>query len=376
MRKCIVISDSFKGTLSSREICDIARQTIPKFFPCCKVITVPVADGGEGTVDCLIEAIGAKPVEVSVSGPYRENITAVYARKEKLAVIEMASAAGLPMVKDRMNPGQTTTYGVGELIRHGVEHGCSEILLGLGGSATNDGGCGCAAALGAVFYDQEGRSFVPTGETLEQIQRIDCTRVRKLLRDVRVTAMCDVDNPLCGPMGAAHIFGPQKGADEAMVERLDRGLFHLDRVMCRDLGLSVAELPGAGAAGGMGGGCVAFLGAKLKPGIECILDLVEFDTMLDGVDLVITGEGHIDSQSVRGKVISGIAKRTGPLGIPLLALVGGIGEDAGVGYDMGVTAMFSIDRPAQDFREYASRSTVYYRRTLEDILRLIRAVGK
>ena len=376
MKKCIVISDSFKGTVSSLEICEIAKQSIPRFFPECEVIALPVADGGEGTVECFVKGINAEPVTVSATGPLGAPLDAVYARHGNQAIVEMASVAGLPLLNNRLDPMNATTFGVGQLIRHAIENGCTEILLGLGGSCTNDGGCGCAAALGAVFYDQEGRSFVPTGETLEQIQRIDCTRVRKLLRDVRVTAMCDVDNPLCGPMGAAHIFGPQKGADEAMVERLDRGLFQLDRVMCRDLGLSVAELPGAGAAGGMGGGCVAFLGAKLKPGIECILDLVEFDTMLDGVDLVITGEGHIDSQSVRGKVISGIANRTGPLGIPLLALVGGIGEDAGVGYDMGVTAMFSIDRPAQDFREYASRSTVYYRRTLEDILRLIRAVGK
>ncbi len=375
MKKCIVISDSFKGTISSLEICRMAKQSVPKFFPHCQVLTVPVADGGEGTVDCFVEAIGVQPVTAAVTGPYGEPVQAVYGRRGERAIIEMAAAAGLPMVGERRNPGETTTYGVGQLIAHAVEQGCREILLGLGGSATNDGGCGCAAALGVRFYDRQGKTFVPTGLTLEQIHRIDCARARQLLQGVSITVMCDVDNPLCGPRGAAHVFGPQKGADEAMVERLDRGLHHLAQVAARDLGVSVAELPGAGAAGGMGGGCVAFLGARLKSGIECVLDTVGFDAMLEGTDLVITGEGRIDSQSVHGKVISGIAGRTKPRNIPLVALVGGIGEDAGEGYDLGVTAMFSIDRPARDFREYADKSAVYYQRTLEDILRLLRAMG-
>lgn len=374
MKKCIVISDSFKGTISSLEICRIARESIPKFFPQCQVVTVPVADGGEGTVDCFVEAIGAQPVKAAVTGPYGETVQAVYGRKGACAILEMAAAAGLPMVGERRNPGETTTYGVGQLIAHAVEHGCREILLGLGGSATNDGGCGCAAALGVRFYDRQGEAFVPTGLTLEQIQKIDCSQARQRLQGVTITVMCDVDNPLYGPRGAAHIFAPQKGADKDMVERLDRGLVYLAQVMERDLGTCVAQIPGVGAAGGMGGGCVAFLGAKLKSGIESVLDTVEFDAMLEGTDLVITGEGRIDGQSIHGKVISGIAGRTKPRNIPLLALVGAIAEDADAGYDLGVTAMFSIDRSARDFREYADQSAVYYQRTLEDILRLIRAV--
>lgn len=374
MKKCIVISDSFKGTLSSLEICSIARESIPKFFPQCRVVTVPVADGGEGTVECFVQAIGAAPVSVPVTGPYGESISATYARKEQLAVIEMAAAAGLPMVGENKNPETTTTYGVGQLIAHAVESGCRKILLGLGGSATNDGGCGCAAALGVRFWDKNGKEFVPTGKTLADIDCIDASRAKAALDGVTVTVMCDVENPLCGPNGAAHVFGPQKGADEAMAERLDRGLDHLAQVVERDLRVSVAQIPGAGAAGGMGAGCMAFLGAELKSGIECVLDTVGFDGLLEGADLVITGEGRIDSQSVQGKVISGIARRTKPREVPLLALVGSIGEDAGAGYDLGVTAMFSIDRSAQDFREYADRSAVYYQRTLEDILRLIQHV--
>lgn len=376
MNKCIIISDSFKGTISGLEICRIAKQSIPKFFPQCEVLTIPVSDGGEGTVDCFIEAIQASPVEVTVSGPYGEPVQAIYGRKGACAIIEMAAAAGLPMVGQRKNPGETTTYGVGQLIAHAIEHGCREILLGLGGSATNDGGCGCAAALGVKFYDQLGNEFVPVGLTLAQIHKIDCSSAQQRLQGMHITVMCDVDNPLYGSTGAAYIFAPQKGADENMVTLLDEGLKKMDIAIQASLNRSVAELPGAGAAGGMGGGCVAFLGAELKSGIECVLDTVGFDAILRGADLVITGEGRIDSQSVHGNVISGIAKRTKPLHIPLVALVGSIAEDAAAGYDLGVTAMFSIDRSAQSFQEYASKTNVYYQRTLEDILRLLKAANR
>lgn len=374
MKKCIVISDSFKGTLSSLEICRIARESIPRFFPDCQVITAPVADGGEGLVECFEAAIGAQPVTVSVTGPLGRPVRALYARKDELAIVEVAAAAGLPMMGRNGDPARTTTYGVGELIRHAIENGCIEILLGLGGSATNDGGCGCAAALGTDFYDKHGKRFIPTGATLERIETIRVSDGWTMPEEVRITVMCDVDNPLYGPTGAAYIFGPQKGADTAMVAQLDQGLRKLDAVMKKDLGVSVADVPGAGAAGGMGAGCMAFLHAELKPGIECVLDTIGFDAMLEDAELVITGEGRIDSQSVHGKVISGIAKRTRSRGIPLIALVGGIAEGAEAGYDLGVTAMFGIDRSAQDFHEFAADSAKYYQRTLEDILRLIAAV--
>ena len=376
MKKCIIISDSFKGTLSSLEICEIARQSIPRFFPACEVVTVPVADGGEGTVECFVEAIQAVPVKAAVSGPYGEAVEAVYARSGSKAVVEMACAAGLPMVGERRNPAETTTYGVGQVIRHAVESGCTEILLGLGGSATNDGGCGCAAALGARFYDREGNLFVPLGKNLDQICLIDLTETKALLDGVKITVMCDVENPLYGPTGAACIFAPQKGADEEMVQVLDGQLRSLDQTLQRELGLSIARQPGTGAAGGMGAGCIAFLNAELKSGIEAVLDMVDFDRRLEGADLVITGEGRIDAQSVHGKVISGIAKRTSPRGVPLVAIVGGVAESAGEAYDLGVTAMFGIDREAVAFERYAHKTRENYQRTLEDILRLIRAMGK
>ena len=374
MKKCIVISDSFKGTLSTLDICAIAREVFPAHFPDCELVTLPVADGGEGTVACFLEALQAQPVTVSISGPFGEPIQAVYARKNSLAVIEMASAAGLPLAGERRDPETATTYGVGQLIHHAVEQGCTDILLGLGGSATNDGGCGCAAALGTCFFDAAGNSFVPVGGTLADIAHIDVRERCRLLENVRVTVMCDVENPLFGPNGAAWVFGPQKGANDAMAARLDDGLRHLDAAFQQDLGLHLADLPGAGAAGGMGAGSIAFLGGTLRSGIEAVLDAVDFDRRLDGTDLVITGEGRIDAQSVQGKVISGIAKRTAPRNIPLVAIVGGIGPGAEAAYDLGVTAMFSINRAAESFAESAPKSAENYRRTLSDLLRLIKAM--
>lgn len=376
MKKCIVISDSFKGTLSSLEICGIAQKSIPQFFPACEVITVPVADGGEGTVDCFMEAIHAEPVTVAVTGPYGEPITATYCRSGCRAVVEMASAAGLPMVADRLNPEKTTTFGVGQMIRHAVENGCTEILLGLGGSCTNDGGCGCAAALGTRFFRADGTGFVPVGGDMDQIAHIDVSETRELLRNVQITVMCDVDNPLHGARGAAYVFAKQKGADEDMIARLDGQLRCLDAALQRELGLSLGQKPGTGAAGGMGAGCIAFLNAELKSGIDAVLDMVEFEDHLDGADLVITGEGRIDSQSVHGKVISGIAKRTSPRNVPLVAIVGGIADGAEEAYDLGVTALFGTDRQAVAFEKFADKTAENYRKTLEDILRLIRAVER
>ena len=376
MKKCVMISDSFKGSLSSSDICAIARESVGKFFPGCEVVTLPVADGGEGTVDCFLEACGGEAVKVTgASGPYGEKIDAVYARlDETTAVVEMADTAGLPMVGDKKDPCKTTTYGVGELVRHAVEQGAKHIILGLGGSATNDGGCGCAAALGVKFTDKDGKEFVPVGGTLDQIAGIDVSAAKALLEGVELTAMCDIDNPMYGERGAAYIFGPQKGADDEMVKFLDGQLRAMDAAIIKCLDLHVADLPGAGAAGAFGAGCVAFLGAKLKSGIETVLDTVEFDRRMEGADVVFTGEGRIDSQSVHGKVIDGISRRTTKAGVPLVAIVGDVRDDAYEAYDIGVTAIFSINRLAIPFSEARPRSRQDYIRTFEDVLRLIRAV--
>lgn len=371
MKKCVVVSDSFKGTVSSREICAIAQQVIPRHFPACEVVCIPVADGGEGTVDCFVQAMGAKRVGVTVTNALGEKSTAAYARLGELAIIEMAAAAGLPQVGALRCPGTATTYGVGELIAHAVDSGCRKILLGLGGSATNDGGCGCAAALGVRFYDADGQSFVPVGDTLGRIARIDTAEAEALLRSVEITVMCDVTNPLYGPTGAAYVFAPQKGADAEKVKSLDAGLRHFGDVIRSQYGLDVGAMPGAGAAGGMGAGCVALLGGTIQSGIDAVLDVTGFDRQLEGADLVITGEGSIDPQSADGKVVSGVARRTKAKGVPLIAIAGGIADSAGAVYDIGVSAMFSTDRAALPVDMLGARSPGDYEATLSDIMSLI-----
>ena len=371
MKKCVVVSDSFKGTVSSREICAIAQQVIPRHFPACEVVCIPVADGGEGTVDCFVQAMGAQRVGVTVTNALGEKSAAAYARLGELAIIEMAAAAGLPQVGALRCPGTATTYGVGELIAHAVDSGCRKILLGLGGSATNDGGCGCAAALGVRFYDADGQSFVPVGDTLGRIARIDTAEAEALLRSVEITVMCDVTNPLYGPTGAAYVFAPQKGADAEKVKSLDAGLRHFGDVIRSQYGLDVGAMPGAGAAGGMGAGCVALLGGTIQSGIDAVLDVTGFDRQLEGADLVITGEGRIDSQSADGKVISGVARRTRAKGVPLIAIAGGIADSAGAVYDIGVSAMFSTDRAALPVDMLGARSPGDYEATLSDIMSLI-----
>ena len=371
MKKCVVVSDSFKGTVSSREICEIAQRVIPRHFPACEVVCIPVADGGEGTVDCFIQAMGAQRVEVTVTNALGEKSAAAYARIGELAIIEMAAAAGLPQVGALRCPGTATTYGVGELIAHAAHSGCRKILLGLGGSATNDGGCGCAAALGVRFYDAAGQSFVPVGDTLGRIARIDTAEAEALLRSVEITVMCDVTNPLYGPTGAAYVFAPQKGADAEKVKSLDAGLRHFGDVIRSQYGLDVSAMPGAGAAGGMGAGCVALLGGMIQSGIDAVLDVTGFDRQLEGADLVITGEGRIDSQSADGKVVSGVARRTRAKGVPLIAIAGGIADSAGAVYDIGVSAMFSTDRAALPVDMLGARSPGDYEATLSDIMSLI-----
>ena len=371
MKKCVVVSDSFKGTVSSREICAIAQRVIPRHFPACEVVCIPVADGGEGTVDCFVQAMGAQRVEITVTNALGEKSAAAYARLGELAIIEMAAAAGLPQVGERRCPGTATTYGVGELIAHAIDSGCRKILLGLGGSATNDGGCGCAAALGVRFYDADGQSFIPAGDTLGRIARIDTAKANERLRSVELTVMCDVTNPLYGPTGAAYIFGPQKGADAEKIKSLDAGLRHFGDVIRSQLGIDVSMMPGAGAAGGMGAGCVALLSGTMQSGIDAVLDVTGFDRQLEGADLVITGEGRIDSQSADGKVISGVARRTKEKGVPLIAIAGGIADSAGAVYDIGVSAMFSTDRAALPVDMLGARSPGDYEATLSDIMSLI-----
>lgn len=376
MKKCVVVSDSFKGTLSSLQICSICSRRIRAVFPDCDIITLPVADGGEGTVDCFVSALGAEPVHTEVTDALGEKTDAVYAVLADTAFIEMAAAAGLPSVGDRKDPGITTTYGVGELIRDAVSRGCRKILLGLGGSATNDAGCGCAAALGTVFRDRTGRDFVPVGDTLSLVAEYDTSGTEELLRGISVTAICDVRNPLFGHTGAAFVFALQKGADEREVIRLDEGLRHIGELMKKREGTDIASVPGAGAAGGLGAGVIAFLGGELKPGIEAVLDVLDFDRVAADADLVITGEGKLDRQSFQGKVIDGVSKRTGKLGVPLIAIVGMDDGTAGDPAERGISAVFTTNRASLPFEQLKSRAAEDYAVTLDNILRIIQLSEK
>lgn len=376
MRKVVIIPDSFKGTLTSVQICEIMRGSVLRHFPGCMVHTVPVADGGEGTVACFLSALGGALINTTVKGPYLTELPASYGilRGGNVAVIETASCAGLPLVEQRKNPTLTSTYGVGQLILDAARHGCTKIILGLGGSCTNDGGCGAAAAAGVRFYNAAGNSFIPVGGTLRQITRIDLSGRSPLLEKLSITAMCDIDNPLYGPNGAAYVFAPQKGADGETTELLDQGLRRLSEKITQNLGISISGLPGAGAAGGMGAGMVSFFGASLEMGIEAVLDAIEFERLLQGADLVLTGEGKLDTQSLRGKAVIGIARRAQKCGVPVVAVVGGAEAPLDAAYNMGLSAVFPINQLPEDLSVSRSKSAQNLRQTMDNLLRLILAI--
>ena len=367
----LIVPDSFKGTLSSREVCDIMGEAVRRRYPAADVIKVPVADGGEGTVEAFLAAVGGKRVEVTVKGPFFREISSFYGHlPDGTAVLEMAAAAGLPLAGGQLDVGAATTFGVGQLMRHALEHGAKKLILGLGGSATNDGGCGAAAALGAVFRDAQGNVFVPTGATLQQITAVDVADMLPELKRAVCVTMCDIDNPLLGEQGAAAVFGPQKGADAALVKVLDAGLAHLAAVLQRDLGVSVAELPGAGAAGGMGAGSVAFFGSVLQKGIDAVLEAVHFDQLLQNSELVFTGEGKFDQQSLMGKVVIGVARRAQRAAVPVICVSGASGRGLEAAYDEGVTAAFSINREPLPYAEAIGHSRENLAFMMDNILRL------
>ena len=347
--KILIAPDSFKGTMTANEVCDIIGQAFADIIKNAEITKLPAADGGEGLCACLKQIIGGETAKAEVCGVFGEKMTAEYLMlDDKTAVIEMASCAGLPLAGDNKNPGKATTYGVGELIIHAVNNGAEKILLGLGGSATNDCGFGMASALGYIFTDENGEAFIPTGETLHRVKNIT---LPENIVSIPVIAACDVENPLYGENGAAYVFAPQKGADEDMVKHLDNGLRHASDIICRFLNISVSEIKGSGAAGGMGAGSVAFLGAELKKGIDILLDAADFDKKAADADLIITGEGRLDSQSVNGKVISGIAKRAARHGKPVIAICGSRGEGAEDILALGVTNIYYSCETQKSFEE-------------------------
>ena len=343
--KIVIAPDSYKESLSALEVAQAVEAGFRQVFPDADYVLVPVADGGEGTVDAMVAATGGRKETVTVSGPLGEPVEAFYGLTGEgdTAVIEMAAASGLALVPpDRRNPLLTSSRGTGELIRAALDAGARRFILGIGGSATNDGGAGMVQALGARLLDLEGRELDGSGGDLARLERIDVSALDPRLAECRIEVACDMDNPLTGARGASAVFGPQKGATPEMVQVLDANLARLARIVGRDLGVAVDTVPGAGAAGGMGAAMLAFFGATLKPGIEIVTAAVDLDTHVRDADLVITGEGRIDFQTVHGKTPIGVARVAKRHGKPVIGIAGSLGAEVGVVHAHGIDAVFSV----------------------------------
>jgi len=325
--RIIVAPDSFKGSLTSPQACRAIERGFRAAWPDAEIISSPMADGGEGTVQALVSATGGRLCAATVHGPLGHAVTATYGilGDGETCAIEMAAASGLPLVPmDLRDPKVTCTYGTGELIRAGLDDGCRAFIIGIGGSATNDGGAGAARALGARLLDTEGRPLPPGGAALARLDRIDTSGLDPRVREARFTVACDVTNPLCGDQGASAIYGPQKGATPEDIAVLDAAIAHYADVLEAQLGIATCDLPGAGAAGGLGGGLVAFLGAELRRGVDLVIEATGLARATEFADLVVTGEGRIDSQTAFGKTVSGVAAVAGRFGVPVVAFAGSV----------------------------------------------------
>ena len=379
MKHITVAIDSFKGSLTSYQVACAVESGFKRVFPQCVVQKVSIADGGEGTVDALVQTMGGEYVSVMVSDPLMRPVEARYGVVDggATAVIEMSAASGLPLLlESERNPMKTSTYGTGELILHALKHGCRNILIGIGGSATNDGGVGMLRALGYKFYNRAGNQLAGVGGDLSEIEHIDDSEVAVEVKWAKYTVACDVTNPLYGPNGAACVFAPQKGASPKMVEQLDKGLVNYAKVVKEYNGADIANLPGAGAAGGLGAGLCAFLNAKLERGIDMVLGAMRFDQLITGSELVITGEGRLDKQTVMGKAPSGVLHVATLKGIPTIAIGGAILECSEL-LNSGFAAIFPVVSgpiPLEKAMEY-NVATQNVTRTAEQIAKLLK-LGK
>jgi glycerate kinase len=343
--RIIAAPNAFKGSLSATEAAKAMKKGILAAIPDCEVLCVPVADGGDGLTEVMVQALSGILVGTSVMGPRMELISSVFclAEGQGVAVVEMARASGLALLpKEKQDPTKTSTYGTGELIRAALDRGVQRIVVGLGGSATCDGGIGMASALGYTFLDKDGKALIPIGGSLQKIHSIDRSEVDKRLRNVVVEGVCDVTNPLTGPDGASYVYSSQKGATAGQVKELDEGLENLAAVIQRDMGIDIREMTGAGAAGGLGGGLHAFLGAKLRKGIDLVIDIVNLKEKIRGADLVLTAEGQIDFQTRYDKAPAGVARAAKEAGVPCIAICGGVGERIEELYDIGIDAVFTL----------------------------------
>jgi glycerate kinase len=355
--KIVVAPQSFKGSLDAPEVAHSIGRGVRQVFHDAELVLLPVADGGEGTVRALVESSGGRTVTSQVLDPLEKPVNATWGLlgNGDVAVVEMAAASGLPLLRrEERNPMRTTSYGTGELIRHALDHGIRKLIVGIGGSATNDGGAGMAEALGVRFLDAQGKPLPRGGAALRYLDRIDASDLDPRLRDVEVQVACDVNNPLCGPTGATQVYGPQKGADARMIKELDASLDRYAQIIKRDLGKDVCDVPGAGAAGGLGAALLAFADAQLRSGVEIVFQAIGLQAALEGADLVFTGEGRMDSQDIYGKAPMEVAKLAHRLGIPTVAVVGSTGRDYKVVFDHGLDAVIgTVNRPMPLERAYS-----------------------
>ena len=362
--KLIFASDSFKGSLSSEKTAALLTKAAREVYGDCECISVPMADGGEGTVDAVIAALNGEKVRAAVHDPLMNSIQATYGIAGKKAIIEMAAASGLTLVpKHLRDPMNTTTFGTGELILDAIDRGCRELFIAIGGSATNDGGMGCMRALGAGFLDNDGFELTGCGKDLADVAVIDLDGLDTRLSETKITVLCDVKNPLCGLNGATRVFAKQKGATSQTTELLERGMQNYRDLIQKQFGVDCDAVEGAGAAGGLGAALKVFLRADMRSGIETVLDLVGFDKMLDGADLVVTGEGRADWQSCCGKVMQGVGLRAKAKKVPVIGLCGSLGEGAEELLQYGITELIPITDGSISLDEAMANAEVLYDKT-------------
>lgn len=362
MKKIVVASDSFKGCLSSMQVADAVERAVLHACPACDVIKIDVADEGEGTMDALQCTLGGHKIWLEVSDPLGRPVRASYVILEDgtTAVVEMAVASGLPLLSpEERNPLETSTYGTGQLIADALNKGCRKFLIGIGGSATNDAGMGMLQALGYRFMDAQGNALCGCGESLEKVASIDASSASPALKESEFIVACDVDAPLYGPKGAAYVFAPQKGADTETVERLDNGLKHFSEVVARSKGAieDYAQTPGAGAAGGLGFGLMAFLNARLVSGVDMVLDAIGFDSIIKDADLIITGEGKVDTQTLTGKTPYGVLQRAKLQGIPVVAIGGFVQLDSEDATRVGFATVLQVTPPGMPLHDAMNPET-------------------
>lgn len=373
--KIVIAPDSFKESLTALEVASLIEKGFKEIFPNAEYINIPMADGGEGTVQSIVDALKGKIVEYHVTGPLGIKVPAYFGLSGdgKTAVVEMAAASGLQHVSpERRNPLLTTSYGTGELISAALDCGVEHIILGIGGSATSDGGAGMIQALGGKLLNSKGKQIDWGGANLLNLSTVDLTTIDKRIYNTKIEVACDVDNPLIGPSGAAAIFGPQKGATEETVKILDQNLEHFADVIETTLKLDLRNKSGAGAAGGLGFGVMAALSATLKSGVDIVLEKVHFDTHVKDATLVITGEGKIDSQTIHGKTPVGVAKASKKYNIPVIAIAGSLANESEVVKDHGIDALFSIVPGAMTLSQALEQAEIYITMTARNIASIIK----